>query len=135
MPPPLATLLLVEDDPAFRRLARVGLEDHGFAVVDVADAEAALYELTVQTVDCAVVDIGLPGMDGLELVREISQRGCAATVVVTGRPAGECLHAGQAAGADDILVKPLPIRVVAERVRAVLRRTGHHRPPLRRPGP
>lgn len=118
----MPTLLLVEDDPTFRTLARIGLEDEGHVVIEAGDAEAALYELSFRPIDCVLVDIRLPGMDGLSLLREIAQRGSTPAIAVTAQQEPDEIVAGLEAGADDYVTKPVQMKELAARIRAVLRR-------------
>ncbi len=118
----MPTLLLVDDDPTFRILMRIGLEDEGHVVIEAPDAETALYELSFRSFDCVLVDIRLPGMDGLTLLREIAQRGSTPTIAVTAQQDPDEIVAGLEAGADDYVTKPVQIQELAARIRAVLRR-------------
>lgn len=120
----MPTLLLVEDDPTFRSLARIGLEDEGHVVLEAEDAEAALYELSYRAVDCVLVDLRLPGMDGITLIREIAKRGSTPAIAVTAQQDPDEIVAGLEAGADDYVTKPVQIKELAARIRAVLRRVG-----------
>ena len=104
---PPSTLLLLDDDPRFRALLKATLEHERYHVVDSPNAEEALYELTAHTVDLALVDIGLPGMDGLELCREIRRRGRIPVVAITAHtPIGDILDTVDPAF-DSVLTKPV----------------------------
>jgi DNA-binding response OmpR family regulator len=125
----MTTLLIVEDDPSFRQLVRIGLEDDGHTVIEAGDAETALYELSYREIDCALVDIRLPGMDGLTLIREIADRGAPPTIAVTAQQGSSETVAGLEAGADDYITKPVPMKELAARIAAVLRRAAVPAPP------
>jgi two-component system OmpR family response regulator/two-component system response regulator QseB len=116
-------LLLVEDDVLLGSSTKVGLEQDGFAVDWVNDADAADRALRVHLYDAVVLDLGLPGTDGETVLREWRARGeRTAVVVLTGR--GYVLDRVRLLnlGADDYLVKPFDLTELAARVRAVVRR-------------
>lgn len=116
-------LLVVEDDVALRRGLVRGLQKHGFAV-DAADrAETALEQLSLNAYDLVVLDLGLPGADGLALLRRLRTEGDPICVVVLTARGGVDDHvAGLDAGADDYLRKPFAFAELVARIRAVLRR-------------
>jgi len=117
-------LLVVEDDPGLRAALTDGLRRAGYALDDVPSAEAALDRLAVDAYDLLLLDLGLPGADGLALLRELRTRGLAFPVLVlTARGALEDRVTGLDAGADDYLVKPFAFVELLARVRALLRRT------------
>ena len=117
-------LLLVEDDPSLRAAVADGLRDAGYAVDDAGSAEAALGLLDVDPCDLVVLDIGLPGADGLSLLGTIRRRGMTVPVLVlTARGSVEDRVTGLDAGADDYLAKPFAFAELLARVRALLRRT------------
>jgi DNA-binding response OmpR family regulator len=118
-------LLIVEDETRIAELVKAGLARAGFTV-DVmglcADARAAL---EVTAYDAAIVDLGLPDGDGLELLREIRTRGNQTPILVlTARDAVEDRVCGLDTGADDYLVKPFAMTELIARTKALLRRPG-----------
>jgi two-component system OmpR family response regulator len=116
-------LLIVEDDRQLREALTDLLRQSGFDVDAFADGDQAFTVLLSRDYDLAIVDLGLPGMDGLALVRSLRRqmRGLP-ILVVTARDALEDRVSGLNAGADDYLVKPFELRELEARVRALLRR-------------
>ena len=127
----MVNILVVEDDPNVRRLTCVVLEQSGYVALPAADGRAALDVLEHERVDLAVVDVMMPGIDGLALTRMLRDAGNDLPVlVVTARGTIRDKHAGFDAGADDYLVKPVDEEELVMRVGALLRRariTAEHR--------
>jgi DNA-binding response OmpR family regulator len=121
---PVAQLLLVEDDAEIRRGLMRGLAELGHAVVGVASGYEALKEIVDQRPDLVVLDLGLPDIDGGELLRMVRAVSSIPVVVATARGEEEVIVALFNSGADDYLVKPFGPAQLDARVRAVLRRTG-----------
>ena len=118
----MARIVLVEDDVEIRRLAAAALADQGH---DVESADRALegLELAVKGhPDLVVLDLGLPDVDGTELLRMIRAVSEVPVIVITARGADETVVATLDSGADDYLVKPFSMAQLEARVRAVLRR-------------
>src|SRR5215213_6462336 len=116
-------LLLAEDDPMIGRAVRHGLAGAGFAVDWVTDGRAAELALANAVYDLAVLDLGLPGKDGLTLLRELrARRETLPVLVATARDTVPERIAGLNAGADDYVLKPFDLDELIARVRAVLRR-------------
>jgi two-component system, OmpR family, response regulator len=119
-----ARVLVVEDEPVLRETVAAALEAAGFVVLACADGRDLDAAVARFRPDAAVLDISLPGPDGLALARRLRELGEAAVVFVTARDAVPDRLAGFAAGADDYLVKPFVLAELVARLRAVLRRTG-----------
>ena len=119
----MVNILVVEDDPNVRRLTCMVLEQSGYAALPAPDGQAALDVLEHERVDLAVVDVMMPGIDGLALTRMLRDAGNDLPVlVVTARGTIRDKHAGFGAGADDYLVKPVDEEELVMRVGALLRR-------------
>jgi DNA-binding response OmpR family regulator len=117
-------LLLVEDDVMVASGIKLGLTDAGYAVDWVGSAERALEVTRSETFDVAVIDIGLPGMNGLALTQRLRQDGHAMPVLIlTARDALHDRVQGLDIGADDYMVKPFELPELLARLRALLRRS------------
>ncbi len=116
-------LLLVEDDAMIGAAARDGLREDGFAVDWVRDGREAQAALAPGVHEMVLLDLGLPGRDGLAILRGLRARGDATPVIIlTARDAVADRVAGLDAGADDYLVKPFDLDELAARIRALRRR-------------
>jgi two-component system response regulator QseB len=116
-------VLLVEDDAMIGESVRKGLRQDGFAVDWVRDAKSANAALESETYDVLLLDLGLPGTSGLDVLARLRARGDTLPVlIVTARDAVEDRVAGLDAGADDYLIKPFNLDELAARVRALQRR-------------
>lgn len=117
-------LLLVEDDVMVASGIKLGLCDAGYTVDWVGSGERAEHALDRESFDLAIVDIGLPGIDGLELTRRLRERGLAMPVLIlTARDALHDRVQGLDLGADDYMVKPFELPELLARLRALLRRS------------
>ncbi|MGH6625393.1 MAG: response regulator [Burkholderiaceae bacterium] len=116
-------LLLVEDDTMIGRAVRQGLSNAGFAVDWVQDGRAAELALGNGVYQLALLDLGLPGKDGMAVLQSLRARGDATPVlIVTVRDAVAQRIAGLNAGADDYVLKPFDLDELIARIRALLRR-------------
>ena len=120
----MTTILVVEDESRIARLVRDYLEHAGFAVIAASDGEAALASARATKPDLVVLDLGLPGQDGLDVTREIRRSSTVPIVMLTARGDEADRVVGLELGADDYVVKPFSPKELVARVRAVLRRTG-----------
>ncbi|MFC6094356.1 winged helix-turn-helix domain-containing protein [Saccharothrix lopnurensis] len=118
------SVLLVEDDEHIRQALGLAMADEGFAVTDAVSGEQALELLAGAEPDVVLLDLVLPGVDGLEVCRTLRARGDLPIIIVTARTDAADVIAGLEAGADDYVTKPLVASVLAARIRALLRRTG-----------
>lgn len=116
-------ILLVEDDDDLAFGLKLALEKLGYKVDPAVDGVAADHMLLTQTFDLVILDVGLPRMDGLTVLRRLRHRRVAVPVLLlTARDGLVDRVAGLDAGADDYLVKPFALEELAARVRALLRR-------------
>jgi two-component system alkaline phosphatase synthesis response regulator PhoP len=116
------TVLVVDDAPEIVRLTRDYLEHAGFAVLVAADGPAALKLARTRAPDVVVLDLGLPGMDGLDVTREIRRGSAVPIIMLTARADESDKLVGLELGADDYVTKPFSPKELVARVRAVLRR-------------
>ncbi|HWQ16171.1 MAG TPA: response regulator [Roseiflexaceae bacterium] len=117
-----ARVLVVDDDPALRRVVERGLQDAGYRVVTAAEGQAALDALAQHAPDLVVLDVMLPGTDGFALVRQIREWTAVPVVMLTARAAEQDVVRGLQLGADDYVTKPFRMSELLARVEAVLRR-------------
>jgi DNA-binding response OmpR family regulator len=129
---PDATVLVVEDDPAIRRGLVDALRFAGYRTLEAADGRTGLDAAMSPHVDLVLLDILMPGLDGIEVLRRIRRNGRTVPVIfLTARGQEEDRVLGLRAGADDYVVKPFSATEVLARVEAVLRRSAERPPPLR----
>jgi two-component system KDP operon response regulator KdpE len=114
------TVLVVDDEAAIRRLLHAGITRAGYRVVEAATGREALSALHIDKPDVALLDLGLPDRDGLELINLIKSAGTA-VLVVSARDATEQKVAALDLGADDYVTKPFDSEEVLARIRTALR--------------
>ena len=128
-------VLIAEDDAKMARILAQGLRDAGHAVDVVADGDAALARASGGPYDALVLDLMLPGRDGLSVCRTLREAGSRLPVLMlTARDAVGDRVVGLDAGGDDYLVKPFAFEELLARLRSLSRRGGPAPPPALRPG-
>jgi two-component system alkaline phosphatase synthesis response regulator PhoP len=118
----MARILLVDDEPNLRHTVSYNLRREGHEVLAVADGESALATARAQAVDLVILDLMLPGIDGLEVCRRLRERSAVPILMLTARDSEIDRVVGLEMGADDYLAKPFSMRELLARVKAVLRR-------------
>ncbi len=118
-------LLIVEDEQNLRESLQERLRKEGFVVDSAKDGEEGLYFATEYPIDLAIVDLGLPGISGMDLIRKAREQGASMPILIlTARDRWQDKVEGLQAGADDYVVKPFSIEELLARVQALLRRSG-----------
>ena len=120
-----ASLLLVDDDPEIREEMKSYLSENGMAVTEAADAQSALQAFAENKFDLVVLDLLLGSDNGFDVLREIRQTHMTPCIMVTGQGEATDKVVGLELGADDYVVKPVNLRELLARIRALLRRSGN----------
>jgi two-component system OmpR family response regulator len=118
-----AHILVVDDEPQIAELLQRYLATQGYKVSTAESGAAMRRVMAAATIDLVLLDLGLPGEDGLALMRSLREHSSVAVIVVTGRGEQVDRIVGLEVGADDYVTKPFDVRELAARVRSVLRRT------------
>src|SRR5881296_2485707 len=118
----VATILVVDDEPRIVQIVRDYLQHGGFAVLVASDGPTALRTARTGRPDLVVLDLGLPGQDGLDVARALRRDGDVPIIMLTARSEESDKLIGLELGADDYLTKPFSPRELVARVRAVFRR-------------
>ncbi|MGN2246846.1 response regulator [Frateuria sp. GZRR35] len=128
-----AHLLVVDDDAEVGALLKRYLGAQGFQVSAVGNGQEMLARLATDMIDLVLLDLGLPGEDGLELTRHLHEHWHGPVIIVTGRGDSVDRIVGLEVGADDYVTKPFELRELLARIRSVLRRTERPRQAMSRP--
>ena len=124
----MASVFVVDDEPQIVRALRVGLSASGYEVRSAGNGETALEMMVADPPDVVLLDLGLPGIDGVEVVRRLRGWSAAPVIVLSVRERQADKVAALDAGADDYLTKPFGMDELLARIRAALRRAGHAGP-------
>ncbi|MDX3073988.1 two-component system response regulator CseB [Streptomyces sp. MI02-7b] len=116
------SILLVEDDEVIRRAVALALERYGYRVTTVGDGLDGLELFREQSHDLLLLDVMLPGLDGIGLCRRVRESSTVPVLMMSARGDGLDVVAGLEAGADDYVVKPVDTSVLVARIRSALRR-------------
>lgn len=119
----LKKILVVDDEPKIIQLTQDYLENAGFSVISAGDGEDALVVIQAEKPDLVVLDLGLPGMDGLDVCRSIRKTSNLPIIMLTARDEETDKLVGLELGADDYITKPFSPKELVARVRSVLRRS------------
>lgn len=117
-------ILVVEDDPAVRNLVTTALDLHGYDVEKAETGELAIMEAASRNPDLIMLDLGLPDIDGVEVITKIRSWSAVPIIVISARIEDSDKIGALDAGADDYLTKPFSVEELLARVRASLRRSG-----------
>ena len=129
-------LLVVEDESLLRQQLTMGLQRAGYVVDDAADGRAGLFQALEYDYDAAIIDLGLPQIDGISVIRQLREAGRKYPVLIlTARGDWQDKVAGLDAGADDYVVKPFRIEEIQARLNALLRRAAGFASPQITAGP
>ena len=118
----MKTILIVDDEPEIVALCRDYLTAAGYVVLVAGDGHAALAAIRASRPDLVVLDLGLPGLDGLDVTRAVRRESAVPIVMLTARAEESDTLVGLELGADDYITKPFSPKELVARVRAVLRR-------------
>ena len=126
----MTRVLVVEDEGQIARALQINLRVHGYQAVTVSSGEAALEEAAATPADIVVLDLGLPGMDGVDVIRRLREWTSVPIIVLSARHAAEDKVEALDAGADDYVTKPFGLEELLARLRAAARRgTARPEPP------
>lgn len=118
-----ARVLVVDDEPQIRKFLDIGLRAQGYRVVLAEDGATGLQALATQGADLVVLDLGLPDLDGVEVLRRIRQHSAVPVIVLSARQQADDKIEALDEGADDYVSKPFDVNELMARVRAAVRRT------------
>jgi two-component system, OmpR family, KDP operon response regulator KdpE len=129
-------VLVVDDEPQIRRALRTSLEAHGYEVATVGTGEEGVVATADQQPDLVLLDLGLPDLDGTEVIRRVRGFSDVPVIILSVRDAQSDKVAALDAGADDYVTKPFAMEELLARARGGVRRAGPNKtPPPHRPGP
>jgi len=120
------TLVIIEDDPPIRRFLRTSLSAYGFTVHEAENGRQGIVEAGVRKPDLVILDLGLPDMDGVDVIKAIREWSMMPIIVLSARDAEQQKIAALDAGADDYLTKPFGLGELLARLRVALRHSARN---------
>ncbi|WP_347987013.1 response regulator [Methylomonas sp. AM2-LC] len=114
-------IIVIEDDPAIRRFLRTGLNSHGFVIFTAETGKQGIIETGVRKPDLVILDLGLPDMEGVEVIKAIREWSTIPIIVLSARSSEQHKIDALDAGADDYLTKPFGIGELLARIRVAIR--------------
>ncbi len=120
---PHRSILIIEDDPKIQQVVSKGLKEEGFNVVSVSTGEDGLTALDANAISLVILDVMLPGKNGLQVCQEIRQKSSVPILMLTALASAENVALGLDMGADDYLSKPFKFIELIARIRSLLRRS------------
>ena len=120
------TILLVEDDPSIAEMVRAHLKKDGFNLMHAADGEKALQLFTAEAFDLVLLDLMLPGLDGLDFLKKVREKSFIPVLIVSAKDSEIDKALGLGFGADDYLTKPYSLIELSARIKAALRRANQY---------
>jgi len=117
-----ATAIVIDDEGQIRKLLRIVLEEHGYDIVEADTGRSGLAEIATRRPDVVLLDLGLPDMDGIEVVKRLREWSQVPVLILSVREAAEQKVAALDAGADDYVTKPFDTTELLARLRAIQRR-------------
>lgn len=126
------SVLIVEDDTEIRLVLRANLENEGYRVHEAETAERALLIMIDEEVDFVLVDLRLPGIQGMDLIRSLRATSQVPIIIVSAQTDSADVVAGLEAGADDYVTKPFVAKELAARIRTIIRRSSAENEPPQR---
>ncbi|WP_219835466.1 response regulator [Paenibacillus sp. R14(2021)] len=120
-----ARILIVDDEPQIRKLLKVTLKAHGFDILEAEAGEAGVYQASIGHPDLIVLDLGLPDVSGMEVLKRIREWTSIPIIVLTAKEREEDKIAALDSGADDYVTKPFGMGELVARIRVALRHAGN----------
>lgn len=120
-----AKILVIDDEPEIRKLLKVGLTAHGYTVLEAANGKDGIYQAAVARPDIVVLDMGLPDLEGLEVVRQIREWSQVPIIILSVRSQDNDKVNALDLGADDYLTKPFSMSELMARIRVAMRHQGN----------
>ena len=128
-------ILVVEDDAPIRNLITTTLKTQDYKYIAAATASEAFQQATIHAPDVMLLDLGLPDLDGIEVIRRIRSWSAMPIIVISARSEDSDKIEALDSGADDYLTKPIKMKLLVSRVQAILKRIDADRPPEKAPAP